>query len=461
MAKVVNTRSAPEPVVAIPNQVFTVGTEVYQQRLNRLRGKMQETGLDVVAIYADKEHGANFSYLTGFGPRFEEGLLIIRPFGKPKVLLGTENLNMANYAAINLDAVHFPSFGLMGQPRKGSQSLKSILEDSGLERGMTVGTVGWKYFSEDDGCPADSIEIPHYLVEALVDVVGDTKRVRNVTHLFMSPVDGLRTRLEAEQIIAYEYVACLVSKSMLDLMNSVEVGISEMELASKMQNMGLPLSAHQMVSVGDKARFGLTSPSSRQAQRGDFLTTAFGIEGALSCRAAYIAYSEKDVPVENWLEKVAVPYFSTAVQWLESIGIGVEGGPIYEMVEKRLPQSEFGWELNPGHLIATDEWVSTPFMDGSTVALQSGNYIQFDLIISPKEPYFGADLEDGIVLADHALREEIRSLSPSPWGRFERRREYIDKVLGIELREEVLPMSDLLGYYRPFLLDRRTIFTLR
>lgn len=461
MTKAVNLRSAPEPICEIPKEMFTVGRGVYEGRLNLLRERMQDAGLDFVVIYADKEHGANFSYLTGFSPRFEEGLLIVAPAGTPKVLLGTENLCMANYAAIELEAVHFPSFGLIGQPRKGAKSLPTILKEAGIAPGMTVGTVGWKYFTEDDGCPADSIEIPHYLAEALIDAVGDAGNVQNITHFFMSPVDGFRTRLEAEQILAYEYIACLVSKSMLDLMNAVEVGVSEMALARSMQNMGLPLSCHQMVSVGDKARFGLTSPSARQAQLGDFITTAFGIEGALSCRAAYIAHSEKDVPAENWLEDIAIPYFSTAVVWLESVGIGAEGGPIYAMVEERLPQSKYGWELNPGHMIAADEWVSTPFMSGSNVKLQSGNYIQFDLIISPKDPYFGADFEDGIVIADQALRDEIKELSPKAWQRFQRRREYIDKVLGIELKEEILPMSDLLGYYRPFLLDKKTIFTLR
>ncbi|NMB39351.1 MAG: hypothetical protein GX994_07270 [Firmicutes bacterium] len=461
MSMTVNITNASAPIIEIPTHAFTLKSEIYERRLSKLRKRMAKMGLDAIAIYADREHTANFSYITGFGPRFEESLLLILPSGKPKVLLGTENLNMVDYAGIDLEGIHFPSFGLIGQPRENTLSLKCILKSAGLERGMSVGTVGWKYYSEVDGCPSDSIEIPHFLVEALVDAVGDTHRVKNVTHIFMSPIDGLRTRLEPEQVIVFEYAACLVSKSMMNLMDSVEVGISEMELGSKLQSMGMPLSAHPMVSVGDKARFGLTSPSARKAQLGDFLTSAFGIEGALCCRAAYIARSEKDISAEGWLENIAFRYFRTAVEWYESIGIGVEGGQIFDMVETRLPRSKFGWVLNPGHLIAADEWVSTPFMDNSRVKLQSGNYMQFDLIISPKEPYFGANLEDGIVLADQALRDEIRSLSPQTWRRFERRREYISRILGIQLREEVLPMSDLAGYYRPFLLNKDLILTVK
>src|SRR5690606_41483896 len=102
-----------------------------------------------------------------------------------------------------------------------------------------------------------------------------------------------------------------------------------------------------------------------------------------------------------------------------------------------------------------DEWISTPFTEGSDVQLQSGNYIQLDLIIIPKPPYFGADLEDGIVLADEALRRQLEREYPDLWARFTRRREYLRNVLGTELGEDGLTMSDLFGYYRPCLLARK------
>ena len=102
-----------------------------------------------------------------------------------------------------------------------------------------------------------------------------------------------------------------------------------------------------------------------------------------------------------------------------------------------------------------------PFMPGSDLKLRCGNYIQFDLIIAPYRPYFGADLEDGIVLADEELRAGIKAKSPGAWARFERRRRYIRDVLGIDLCDEVLPMSDILGYYRPFLLSKGSAFSLR
>lgn len=464
MTKNIKLVDAPAPIVEIPDSIPTLGKEIYDQRLGKLREKMVERNLDVVAIYADREHAANFSYLTGFGPRFEESLLIVTASGKPKALLAPENIDMVDYVPADFETIFFPSFGLLGQSRAGTASLSSILRDSGIKENMTIGTVGWKYYTEEDGCPADSIELPHFLVKAFEEAVGAKGQVKNATDVFMSPADGLRTILEPEQIIAYEYAACLVSKSMLDLMNSVKVGVSEIELGSNLQSMGLPLSAHPMVSVGDKARFGLTSPTDGTAKLGDFMTTAYGIEGAMCCRAAYIANDAGDLPLPkdvDWLREIAIPYYKMAVAWYETIGIGVEGGLIFDMAETLLPRDKFGWVLNPGHLIATDEWVSTPLMKDSKIKLRSGNYFQFDLIIAPEAPLFGADLEDGIVLADKELRDKIRALSPATMARFERRRKYIKDVLGINLADEVLPMTDLVGYYRPFLLNPDQILAIR
>jgi hypothetical protein len=434
---------------------------------------MREVGVDQVVIYADREHAANFAYLAGFGPRFEEALLVVGLSGTPQAVLGTENIDMVRHTVAELEGIHYPTFSLIGQPRENVKSLKDILRDAGLEHGMTVGTVGWKYYDAKDGCPAGSFEIPHYIVEAILEVVGETSsgdsganegsRVRNATGVFMSPYDGLRIVLEPEQVAVFEHAACSVANSMLALMNNADVGKTELELASCLQSMGAPLSVHPMLSVGEKARFGLTSPTGRRAKRGDFMTTAYGIEGALSCRAAYIALDETDLlpAAQDWVEHIAMPYFATAATWFETVRIGIEGREIWDMAETLLPKPKFGWNLNPGHFIAADEWVSTPFMPGSDVKLQSGNYLQYDVIIAPDLPYFGADLEDGIVLADDELRARIRARYPDTWARFERRRQYVRDVLGINLGDEVLPMSDILGYYRPFLLSRGNALAVR
>ena len=130
---------------------------------------------------------------------------------------------------------------------------------------------------------------------------------------------------------------------------------------------------------------------------------------------------------------------------------------MYELVEQVLPKAEFSWTLNPGHLTADEEWMSSPIYSGSDITLKSGMMLQRD-IIPGKAGYGGAGAEDGIVLADETLRKKIQSDYPETWKRFERRRRFMKEELGITLEPEVLPMSDIAGYMRPYLLNRGCAF---
>lgn len=467
----VNYTSIPLPHNEIPEYRPEIGSEVYASRLTRLRARMQQAGLDALVIYADREHAANFSYIAGFGPRFEEALLLVLPAGDPVAILGNENLDMPEYSPVPLTKAYFPSFSLINQPRPNREPLTNILRQYGLSGNMQVGTVGWKYYTEQDGCPAAAIELPNFIVQALRNVVGESDEgeegmeslVRNATALFMSPRDGLRTQLEADQIAVYEFSACIVAHSFLKLIKQVAAGCSEFDLASAFISFGIPLSCHPMLSVGEKARFGLTGPSNRKAQQGDFLTAAYGVEGALSCRAAYIARDAHDLAADcrDWLDRIALKYFMTAVKWYQTIQVGVLGRDIYTLVKTGFPAEEFGWTLNPGHFIGDDEWVSSPIFENSDIPIRSGNYLQFDLIPAPESPYFGANMEDGIVIADEHLREELQERYPNTWKRFERRRNYVGDVLGIQLAPDALPMSDILGYYVPFLLNKEMALVAR
>ena len=155
---------------------------------------------------------------------------------------------------------------------------------------------------------------------------------------------------------------------------------------------------------------------------------------------------------------MAKPYFATAYYWLKHYKIGAKGGDIYSLVQKKFPQEEYGWSLNPGHYIAYDEWVTSPIFPNSTVLFESGTYMQLDLIPGPKPPYYGANIEDGYVLADRALQDELRTQYPKVYERIVRRKDFMQNVLGFEIGDEVLPMSEIGGYYRPYLLDREKAF---
>ena len=212
-------------------------------------------------------------------------------------------------------------------------------------------------------------------------------------------------------------------------------------------------------AAGERFTDAVVFPRNKEICLGDRFSVTLGLRGGLTSRAAYVAMNEGDLPenVRDYVERLAKPYYRTMVHWYEKVGIGVSAGELYEMAEKVLPRETYHWTLNPGHLTGAEEWTSSPVYPGSKIRLKSGMMLQVDIIPS-LAGYGGANAEDGIALADEALRRELQRQYPRTWERMEDRRRYMKEELGIELKEEVLPLSDLCGYMRPYLLNREWAF---
>src|SRR5262249_38815621 len=129
---------------------------------------------------------------------------------------------------IPLRRVLFQSFSLVAQPRDRSAPLAEILAAEGIGKGARVGVIGWKYFGRGEAPePAQAIEAPAYLVDALRAQVGDPARVLNASDLLMHPADGLRVVNEVEQLAAFEYAACQTSSGVRDLLFNLKPGLAE------------------------------------------------------------------------------------------------------------------------------------------------------------------------------------------------------------------------------------------
>src|SRR5262245_35954771 len=88
------------PDFGAPATMPELSASIYPARLERLREKAEARGYDRLVVYADREHSANLSYLTGFDPRFEEAVLIVGSEGDPAVLVGNECFGMAGAAPL-------------------------------------------------------------------------------------------------------------------------------------------------------------------------------------------------------------------------------------------------------------------------------------------------------------------------------------------------------------------------
>ena len=88
-------------------------------------------------VYADREHSANLAWLTGFDPRFEEAIAIVRPGVEPLVLAGNECYGTAGAAPLPMRRELYQDFSLPGQPRDRSRPLADDPRRRGDRPGRT------------------------------------------------------------------------------------------------------------------------------------------------------------------------------------------------------------------------------------------------------------------------------------------------------------------------------------
>lgn len=443
------------PDFGVPTERPELDRETYRRRYIALAKARRAAGIDVLVVYADREHSANMAYLTGFDPRFEEALLIITADTTPTLLAGPENLGRAADSAIEVEPRLYPPFGLMGQDRSKTPALEEVLRNAGVALGQRVGVLGWKYFGPYEAARPESwIEIPAYIADALRKIVGANGRVVNANPLLMHPVTGLRAVNEVTQLVQFEFAAIACSEAVKAIIRAAAPGRSEFEVVGSAGLGVLPHSCHTMFSSGDRL-VGLNSPSARRLEIGDPMTSAVGYWGGLSSRMGWLVERAEQLPegVRDYVERLAGPYFLCAAEWYETIGIGVEGGTLDALARRHLGDPFFNLVLNPGHLIHLDEWMNTQVYPGSTEPFLSGQAVQVDIIPAAGAPYYGANIEDGIALLDARGRDELKGDYPAVWERIAARRAFMADVLGIHLKPEVLPLSNLAGAMPPFWLD--------
>jgi hypothetical protein len=365
------------------------------------------------------------------------------------------------YTAGKLRGERYQPFSLLNQPRGDSRLIKEILAGEGIGRGAQVGCAGWKYLSEPEHPgAAHALELPAYLVDTLRDLTG-WENVVNATDILMHPGHGLRTTCSPGEIAYFEYTSILASEGMKRMILGLREGMTDHELAKRVEYNGEPLACHLAMGTGDTHHLGLASPRGATIRRGDPFAANFSYWGSNCCRAGWVAASAGDLPADakDYVESFAGPYFDVLCAWYGLLRIGTPGDALARLVDERLPFERFGITLNAGHLIHLDEWLSSPIYLGSDLPLRSGMAIQVDVI--PTSPiYFSTRMEDGLVLADSSLRAELQAGYPECYARCQRRREFMIEVLGINLPEEVLPLSNIPAIVPPFFLKPNMVLAL-
>lgn len=440
--------------------------EELKMRIERCRRLMKDRGLSHLVVYGDREHFANLMYLVHFDPRFEEALLIIRQEGNPLLLVGNECVGHLSvsplYNAGGLRYERYQTFSLLEQPRNESRLLSEILAEEGLGKGAYVGCVGWKYFTVMEFSDYErTIEIPSFIVDSIRALCG-WQNVVNSTDLLMSPRYGLKTSLSPYEIAHFEYINVMASEGMKNLLKNFRTGITDFELVREYQYTGYPLGCHIGMKSSGNQHIGLSSPVGAEIKRGEPCSTGIAYWGSNICRAGWVAEDENDLPdsAKGYVEHFAAPYFLACAEWLEHLKIGTKGKVLREIIDRRLPFDDFAVFLNPGHLTHYEEWMSSPIYKDSEDELRSGMYLQIDIIPRSKK-YFSSRMEEGIVIADEELQHQLKEQYPDVYDRCMQRRAFMIEKLGINLPDEILPLSNIPGIIPPYFLNHKSILTIK
>jgi Xaa-Pro aminopeptidase len=414
----------------VPEAPPRAGAGLYRERIAQFTEAFTGAGFTHAAVYADREHFANLCWLTGFDPRFEEALLVVRPGVKPLLLTGNECMGYLPVSPLDPGewrVERWQPFSLPDQPRDASRGLAEILADEGIGHGARVAVVGWKWHANEL-----QFDLPSYLGDELRAAAG-RENVRD----FTGALARLREWASPEDLAWFEWTGMLASESMKRVLLSVREGASDYEMLRAAGYNGVPLSIHMTLKTGGN-RISLASARGERARAGDRWSCGIGYWGANCCRCGWVAESGSQAP--EGVEEFALGYFEAMAAWFGALRIGATGDELHRAIHDRLPAEVYRVFLNAGHLIHLEEWLSAPVYEGSEWRLHSGVVMQSDVI--PSNPVlYSARMEDGYALADGALRTKL------PQGlleRAERRREFMGS-LGVEVAEDVLPLSNLAG----------------
>lgn len=358
MNHTIKLKNVIEPTIFPDVPPISLNEETIHERKNKVLKRMKEESIETLLIYADKEHGGNFEYLTGFIPRFEEGLLVIDNSEKFTLILGNENLKMQKFARIECDLIHYPQFSLPNQPMDNEIALEDIFSKLNLNKKNKVAVAGWKMFTTKTTDPTTMFDVPYFIIDALKNILSSETELINGAYLLIGE-KGSRTTNNANEIAHYEYGANLSSNAILEAMNAIEIGKKETEIGSILNRDGQYNTVVTISATGKRFENANIYPSSKEIQYGDPISMTVGYKGGLSSRTGFVIKEENDLPTEqsDYLDRVAKPYFNAVVTWIENIKIGKTGKEIYDLIESVLPQSEYGWHLNPGHLTSDEEWI--------------------------------------------------------------------------------------------------------
>jgi hypothetical protein len=443
--------------------MITLPKEIYLDRIDRLTARMRKDNIDQVLIWGDREHFANIEYFSTYDCRFEEGLLVINKNGGRAIIVGNEGWDYTLQIPYEIDRHLYRGFSLQGQVRTTIDTLTEILTSLGISKESRIGVVGYKYFLEGE-CPdpLHTYDVPHYLMQLLFEL-GDEKKIQNYTTALTGLPDGIRMRLYSATEVAWvEARAVKVARVLQNMLKNLKEGITEVDLARSGKIDFTPVSMFGLTNFGPKnVKIGLRSGDDTVLQVGEVIGTCYAIRGSLCSRNGVAAYDEASYAehLKPHLFSFYGEYWRAIATWYESVKVNAKAKEVYDNIMDIIGDERFNVFLNPGHNTATDEWVNSPFYPDSPLTIPSGSHFQCDMIATNSDPTMSAICEDTVIVADEKLRKQIKTEYPDLYRRIVRRQQKMRELLGIQIDDSLLPLSNFNGAYFPFMVNAKRMFS--
>ena len=130
--------------------------------------------------------------------------------------------------------------------------------------------------------------------------------------------NGARVTNNANEIAHYEFAAALASDCILDAMDALDEGVPEMVLGDKLNRYGQHNSVVTIAASGPRFLKGNMYPTDNVVKVGDPISLTVGYRGGLSSRAGFAVHNASEMPdgQQDYLERVAAPYFNAYARWL-------------------------------------------------------------------------------------------------------------------------------------------------
>ncbi|MBR7105069.1 MAG: aminopeptidase P family protein, partial [Lentisphaeria bacterium] len=189
-----------------------------EARLAKLRGILEDKGLDLALVYYDEFNIGNGWYLTGWCPQFESGAVLVPRKGTPMILGGPESEPFAKLDSAITETRNFPVFMVPDEEYPAATIIdfpKLFAElNATLGKVTKVGLVGADKMPQ--GCYSALCE--GFAGVEMVDITGDFLRLRYI-----------KSPWEIEQIKA----AFKLADASYDAMKEqIKVGNTEIQVAA-------------------------------------------------------------------------------------------------------------------------------------------------------------------------------------------------------------------------------------